>query len=111
MEAAYTLEDLRRIVSPVCEKYDLAAAYVFGSCARGDATPSSDVDILIDREGSKVETFFDIGGVYSDLEDSLNSSIDLITVQALEPRDRDDEWDIALRNNIMNERVKLYERK
>ncbi len=36
----YTIEEIRRRVTPVAEKYRLAAVWLFGSYARGEATVS-----------------------------------------------------------------------
>ena len=78
----YTLEEIRRRVQPVAEKYHLRAVYVFGSYARGEAREDSDIDLLIDAEGSGLRGFA-YGGLYQDLEDALEKPIDLITVGSL----------------------------
>ena len=38
----YTIEEIRRIITPIAKKYRLPAVYLFGSYARGDATETSD---------------------------------------------------------------------
>ena len=43
-----THAELSSIVLPLLEQYGLRAAFVFGSYARGEATDSSDIDLLID---------------------------------------------------------------
>jgi len=40
---------------------------LFGSYVRDEATDSSDVDILIDREGSAIRGLVDLGALYNDL--------------------------------------------
>ena len=50
----YTLDEIRRRVQPVAEKYHLKAVYVFGSYARGDAREDSDVDLLVDLAGAEL---------------------------------------------------------
>ena len=54
-------------------------AWLFGSFARGEETPQSDVDILIvpDRSG-KPFTLFTLGGMYMDLKELLGREIDLV---------------------------------
>ena len=42
-----SIEDIREKIFPVCEKYAISEAYLFGSYARGDATEESDVDLRI----------------------------------------------------------------
>ena len=80
----YTLEELRQSIIPIAEKYDLQAVYLFGSYARNEATEQSDVDILVDRTGSKVKGMFEMGGLYEDLCKSISKEIDLVTEQTLE---------------------------
>lgn len=79
-----SIEELRRRVAPVAEKYRLPAVYLFGSYARGDATDHSDVDILIDRTGSEIRGMLDMGNLYTDLRDGVGKEIDLVTTQTLE---------------------------
>lgn len=62
----YTIEEIRRRITPIAEKYDLRAVYVFGSYARNEATENSDIDVLIDTKDSKVKGWI-IGGLYNDL--------------------------------------------
>lgn len=52
MSAAHSLDPAtervaRSFLTEVKRQYDVAGAYVFGSRARGDATPESDTDVLI----------------------------------------------------------------
>lgn len=46
----YTVEEIRRCITPVAVRYRLKAVYLFGSYARGEATDESDIDLLIDTE-------------------------------------------------------------
>ena len=54
-------------------------AWLFGSFARGEQTPQSDVDILFvpDRSG-KPFTLFTMGGMYMDLKELLGREVDLV---------------------------------
>ncbi|HZG28580.1 MAG TPA: nucleotidyltransferase family protein [Ensifer sp.] len=50
---------------------------VFGSAARGDDGPDSDIDILVDAlDGA---TLFDLGGLMEELKDLLGVDVDLVT--------------------------------
>ena len=42
-----TLDELRAIVKQLLERYHAEYALLFGSYARGDATPDSDIDIIV----------------------------------------------------------------
>ena len=57
MASAYTLDPAiervaRSFLAEIKRQYDMAGAYVFGSQARGDATPESDTDLAILLHGS-----------------------------------------------------------
>ena len=52
----YTLDEIRSIAAPIAKDYGVDALYLFGSYARGDATPESDMDFRIDK-GSVCSVF------------------------------------------------------
>jgi predicted nucleotidyltransferase len=51
--------------------------------ARGDATPASDVDFLVDVEPGR--TLLDVIALEQDLEDLLGRSVDVVTDGGLSP--------------------------
>ena len=79
----YTLDEIRAIATPIAKNYGVAALYLFGSYARGEATPESDLDFRIER--GQIRTFFELGGLYSDLADKFQKDMDLLTSQNIEP--------------------------
>ena len=48
MDGIYAVSEISRIIAPILEKYGVSRAYLFGSYARGDALPESDIDLRID---------------------------------------------------------------
>src|ERR1700675_4327183 len=58
-------EEILRLAS----KYGARNVRIFGSVARGEAGPESDVDILVDLEPGR--SLFDLGGLLMDLRDLL----------------------------------------
>ena len=82
----YTIDQLREIIAPIAEKYSIPAVYVFGSYARGEATEDSDVDLLIDREGSTIRGIM-MGALYNDLNEALKKELSIVTTQSLEEPD------------------------
>jgi len=54
---------------------------VFGSVARGQAGPDSDVDLLVDVEPGR--TYLDMGAFLMDIQDLLGRKVDLVTERAL----------------------------
>ncbi len=102
----YTLDEIARRIRPIAEKYGLKAVYVFGSYARGDAREDSDVDLLVDATGSGLRGLA-YGGLYIELQDALEKSIDLVTVSSLmQPSAR--ESDLHFRETIERERREVY---
>ena len=61
-------------------------AWLFGSCSRGEETPNSDVDILVeyDRKNTRI-SLMTISGLVIELEDLLHRSIDLVEEGRLLP--------------------------
>jgi len=59
---------------------------VFGSVARGDDTPDSDLDLLVDPLPGA--TLFDLGGLQIELEELLGVHVDVLTPGDLSPRFR-----------------------
>ncbi len=51
---------------------------VFGSVARGDAQPGSDVDFLIDLDPGR--TLFDLSELILDLEQALGRKVDVLEI-------------------------------
>jgi hypothetical protein len=67
-------------------RYGVTRLAVFGSAARGELRPDSDVDVLVEFRES---TFDNYMGLKFDLIDLLGRSVDLVTVAALKPRLRE----------------------
>lgn len=95
----YTLDEIRSIAAPIAEDYGVDALYLFGSYARGDATPESDMDFRIDK--GSVCSVFKLGGLYTEMEHSFDKKMDIMTTQMLS--------DDFLRS-IRGEEVLIYER-
>ncbi len=73
----YTTDSLKTILTPIAKRYGVKKLSVFGSVARGEATESSDVDLLVDvPNGWGLFTFF---GLRSDIENALVCPVDLLS--------------------------------
>ncbi len=46
----YTLDEIKAIAAPIASRHGVAAMYLFGSYARGQATPPSDLNLRMKRE-------------------------------------------------------------
>lgn len=67
-------------------KQPVEKAWLFGSYARGEEKPDSDIDILFVPDYSgKPFTLFTYGGMYADLKKLLGREIDLVVEGSLRP--------------------------
>ena len=82
MEKVYSIEEIRSIVAPIAAAHRVGRVYLFGSYARGEATPSSDIDLRIEK--GSLRGLFALGGLYADLEDRLGKKLDLLTTGSLD---------------------------
>ncbi len=72
------------IILPFLHKYGVKKADLFGSCARGDATGESDIDLLVELPQSA--SLLDYIGLKQDLEDALGRNVDLVEYDAIKPK-------------------------
>ena len=57
---------------------------IFGSYARNEDTPQSDIDLLVDFP--EQVTLFDLGGMKVELSEMLNRPIDIVTERGINSR-------------------------
>ena len=81
------LHEKRHEIKRIAEKHGAFNVRVFGSAARGDAGPSSDIDLLIDA-GPSTSSWFP-AGLILDLEELLGCRVQVITEKGLNPYIRD----------------------
>ncbi|MGO8869029.1 MAG: nucleotidyltransferase family protein [Alphaproteobacteria bacterium] len=70
---------------PGLERMGVRHAAVFGSLARGEERPESDVDILIETDPAVVHSLFAYGGIQQSLEDWIGRPVDLAGKERLRP--------------------------
>jgi len=74
MNKTYTLAELKNTLNPVFEQFGVKKAFLFGSYAKGLATPRSDVDLFVDS-GLRGLAFF---GLLDGVVSALDVPVDLI---------------------------------
>lgn len=79
---------LRALEQPLRER-GLASLALFGSFARGDARPDSDVDVLVEVVAGARFSLVDLVAVKDLLEDRLGRPFDVVMKEGLEPLMRD----------------------
>ena len=84
---ADALNDKRDQIRRIAAAHGARNVRVFGSCARGDAGPASDVDLLVDT--ATVTSSWFPAGLIVDLEDLLGRRVDVVTENGLNPLIRD----------------------
>lgn len=95
----YSISDIQRIVKPIAARYGVERMTLFGSYARGENTPDSDIDLRIDRgHVHGLQMAF----LLTDLEDALHTKVGLLSTNAL---------DEAFLSAIRGEEKLMYERK
>ncbi|MBR4060117.1 MAG: nucleotidyltransferase domain-containing protein [Lachnospiraceae bacterium] len=77
----YTIEELKSIVSPIAEKYQISRVYLFGSFARGDYDEQSDIDIRIEK--GNLKGMFALCGFYTEVSEALERKVDILTTGSL----------------------------
>lgn len=70
--------------------------YLFGSYARGEATPESDVDVVVEFE--RIDSYLGIGRLYVRLNRALEKDVDIV------PSDAGD----SFMDSIRDEMVLIY---
>lgn len=75
-------------LEPVLRGRGVTSAALFGSVARRDAGPASDVDILIGVDPDACFSLTDLVEVKTLLEDHLRRPVDVVTPGGLDPRFR-----------------------
>ncbi|WP_248370874.1 nucleotidyltransferase family protein [Actinomyces naeslundii] len=83
-----TLDVDRVRLDALCRRFGVARLDVFGSVARGEAGPGSDVDLLYElAQGSSLG--WEIEDLSQDLADLFGRPVDLVSRRALHPLIRD----------------------
>lgn len=96
-DTIYTTEQIKSILFPIFQSYNVQSAVLFGSYAKGTPQNNSDIDILVDS-GLHGLAFY---GLLEDVVTSLNKSVDLIDCTEIIP-------DSAIDSEIKKNGVLIY---
>jgi predicted nucleotidyltransferase len=76
-------------LAEICRRYGVRELCVFGSAARGEARPESDIDLLVEFLPGAEIGLLEHAGLMLDLSKLLGRRVDLVSKRALKPRIRD----------------------
>ena len=91
------LEDIVKKCSKLFENYEVSFCYLFGSYAKGKATPVSDVDLLISANVKGLKFY----GLVEEIRTALHKKVDVLDMNQL----RDN---IELTEEIFKDGIKIY---
>lgn len=94
-------KELAQKISDYFATRPVMKAWVFGSYARGEQRPDSDIDIMIVPDRDAHVGLFMLSGMRLDLQDLLGVKVDLVTEKGLLP---------FARPSAEKDRVLMYER-
>jgi hypothetical protein len=86
----------RERILEIAKSYGARRIRLFGSAARGEEYPDSDLDFLVELEEG--HSLLDLGGMQIDLQDLLGRKVDIVSEKGVRPR---------IRERILKEAVPL----
>jgi predicted nucleotidyltransferase len=95
------VDDIKNAASPACREFHVRRLEVFGSVARGTASASSDIDLLVEFENPEQAPAKRFFGLLHRLETRLGCKIDLLTTNSLR--------NPYFKARILKEKVSVYE--
>ena len=97
-ENIMSINDIKRIVRPLAEKYRISEVYIFGSYARNEATDHSDIDFLV--FGGKDFKLTSVFAFAEELRRAIDKEIDVFEINEVNT-------DSSFYETIMKEKVKV----
>lgn len=77
------LELLKKVQKALCKFHQIEKAWIYGSFARGEDGPKSDIDIALQTDATF--SYFDLAELQYVLENSINRKVDVGFIDAFKP--------------------------
>ena len=84
MNVNQLLQSKRQEIMKIAARHGATNVHVFGSVARGEARPGSDVDFLVNLDANR--SLLDLARLLRELQTLLNCPVDVVTEAGLRPR-------------------------
>lgn len=94
-------QNIIKVIADYFSTQPILRAWLFGSFARGEETPLSDVDLLVQFDDKARVSLLKHASMINDLEALLNRSVDLIPEGRLYPR---------IADSVNQDKILIYER-
>lgn len=103
LESVLSLASIKYLLLPIVHRYGLQSVSIFGSYARNEAKPDSDVDLLID--GGNYQGLVEYMNMVDEMRSVLGRNVDVVTQASLD-RSRT-VADLMFKKNVEKERIVL----
>ena len=80
-----SIQNIKTRLHGFWENKPIRKAYVFGSAAREELTPQSDIDILVELDSTKLIGMIEYIKIMEALEELLGRKVDLVAADGLSP--------------------------
>ena len=87
MTASELLEKKREEILEIAAKHGARNVRVFGSVARGEADPQSDIDLLVEFEPGR--SLLEHAGLWLELQEALGCKVDVVSDRGIKARIRE----------------------
>ncbi len=88
------IENIKNAILPILKRFNVKKAGIFGSYARGEQNKESDIDILVEIDGSLLK----VVNLELELRKTLRKNVDVLTYGGIHPK---------LKNKILKEEVEI----
>ncbi len=95
------LQSIKKNVAEYFKTQPIIKAWLFGSYARGEETPLSDVDLLVQYDENARVSLLKIASMSNELEELLDRQVDLVSEKCLRQR---------VAESVNRDKVLIYER-
>ncbi len=76
-------------IAEICQRHQVRELAVFGSAARGEARPDSDIDLLVEFQPQARVGLLGFARLMNELTELLGRKVDLVSKPGLKPLIRD----------------------